>query len=291
METQPPDLPGVCMPTSSSTASDQGRYVLVFASGHCGTRWIAHAFHRPERGMVFHHEQKYKMVHEQHQIVNPWRYCHDYEKEHGLGSLYDDYWQLIKRELKEYRVVGDSVSWLPNRIPEIEANHLPLDRGIFLVRNGIQTVHSIFKHSKTIPIDKHMFAKLATDYHQLFPKNNATYSYEYVKWVHDCALWHDTSIVYEHDLKRFLGPERLTSLRLEDLTSNESIFLKLLLELDPESNVSIEEIGDIQKTDVNRKVQGSRDPELIWQEWSESQKEIFSHICGEAMKYFSYAMP
>ncbi|MFH1738975.1 MAG: hypothetical protein ABIH23_08185 [bacterium] len=289
--TQPPALPNACTPSSSSSASHQGRYVLVFGSGHCGTRWIAHALHRPEHGMAFHHEQKYKMVHEQHQIVNPWGYCYRYEMEHGLGPLYDDYWRFIKVELKEYRVVGDSVSWLPVRIPEIEANHLPIDRGIFLVRNGIQTVHSIFKHSKTIPIDNNMFMKLASDYRQLFPQNNAKYSYEYVKWVHDCALWHDTSIIYERDLRQSLGPERLICLRLEDVTSNGDVFLKLLLELDPESDITSEEIGDIQKTDVNRKVQGSREPELIWREWSEPQKGIFNHICGEAMTYFGYTMP
>ncbi len=79
--------------------------------------------------------------------------------------------------------------------------------------------------------------------------------------------------------------------RFEDLLQDRGLLQQLLIKLNPSSKVEMDKLILAQKTDVNRKIEGDRDPEKLWAKWSCEQREIFEQICGGAMSHYRYQIP
>jgi hypothetical protein len=45
-----------------------------------------------------------------------------------------------------------------------------------------------------------------------------------------------------------------------------------------------------QRRDINRKVDGSRAPRVLWQQWTQEQREMFEQLCSPAMRSLGYEM-
>ncbi len=92
-------------------------------------------------------------------------------------------------------------------------------------------------------------------------------------------------------MSKKLGGDRVLVLRLEDLVKNTDTLLNIIQKLNPKISPSIRELEILQKTDVNRKIQSNRSPDVIWARWSDEQREVFKRICGPVMEHYGYEIP
>jgi len=247
-----------------------GDFVLVVAGGHCGTRWLANTLHRPEEGVVFYHERKNRLM---GGWSRPWRI----ELASGLGhSAFKTYFDTVGKELKRYRIVGDSVSWLPSSVPNVN-EVVPVNRIIVLVRNGILQVRS---KSSCHGMGGHIEACIH-DTWERFDKPFGDWA-NMTDWEKWCFDWW-SNYAYADWLRKQLPDTPQEILRLEDLTSDAEC-LELLF---ASFKLSRKDIATYQKKRVNPHVPPLT-PERVWQRWSSAQKEAYRRICGEAALKLGY---
>jgi hypothetical protein len=231
--------------------------------GHCGTAWLAYALNRPELGVVAWHEARRSLF---GYDLDAALLSDQAETEPRFARRYGDYWSFVRRVLAAFPVAVDSNSWAASLIPAL-SREMGLQRVIYLVRNGIQNVHSVFHHFTGV---------LDGDQES--------------HWEYWCRSYrkneHLPSWLTEH-----LGPEKVSVYRLEDLVSEPAVLLELFARLGAPALPQEHELQAWQHIDANRKVQGSREPEVIWRSWTDQQRRIFQDICGSTMAAYGYRMP
>ncbi|RJQ13362.1 MAG: adenylyl-sulfate kinase [Nitrospiraceae bacterium] len=276
----------------------EGNFYLITGFGHSGTAWLADVLNRPEDKMVCHHELKGRTV------PLSWP-CgvgrHEFEK--GLDNHFDEYFSVIRNGLEDYAAVGDSNSWSQLIIPEV-AKRQRIHRIIYLVRNGIQAVHSMFQHYEFIMLhnafhrDPHILEYDDFVFNNNYPRflELAGKSYDgwakYTRWGKFCLMWRIINMEAIEWLRGRLGPaSEINVYRFEDLLADGDLLMDLLKKINPDTNCSVEELAVLQATDVNRKTMGDRSPSALWNEWSDEQRKVFEEICGPTMKAYGYEIP
>lgn len=244
------------------------RFKLIVASGHCGTKWLSKVLDA-QASMRFYHELGPTMT----QMA--WFRLAKYPPEH---TIYHDYWARIRKELKRCEV-GDANSWAPWQIPAV-ARLIELDI-IYLVRNGIQQLHSISRASKpwrTHSLDSPAFNMWLRELWQALGEPGPPYD-KWNRWERLCLLIKANgrlpAWLQEHGLQ-------VTAARLEDLIAQPETLQRLAPRL-PAS-----ELCQWQERDINRKIKGDRRPSTLWHQWTGKQRRAFRRICGEEMVLLGY---
>jgi|GEM_PF-4445006 len=263
--------------------SSPGKFFLITGVGHCGTAWLANVLHRPDDGLVCYHEYKNHIV-----DIN-WKESLQYEFNSGVGDLFDRYWAFMNEQLRRYHYVGDSNSWTMYMLPKVAAKLEP-DRIIYLVRNGIQNVHSAFQNNRSIPRTDWLYTHFFRRYWELLDRPGGDWDI-YDDWACWCFWW-QLNHTMPTWLANQLGPEKVVVYKFEDLLQDTDVLLRLIQQLHP-SNLSIsgKELKLAQQTDINRKVQGDRSSETLWSSWTDEQRAVFIRICGPGMKHYNYPIP
>lgn len=260
-----------------------GKFVLATGSGHCGTKWLATVLHRPEDRMACYHEQKAAMANGQ------WHAALEHEFHHGVDEAYAAYFAFIDQQRALYDVVGDSGSWTMRLVPDVAAR-TPVDHVVYLVRNGIQTVHSQFYQHAEISRSDFLYTHFSRGYWELLGQPGGGAWESYSDWEIWCFNWSINGPMPGR-LQAELGEDRCELFRLEDLVSDADRLLGLVRRLQPATTLTREDAERLQGTDVNRKVQGDRSPEALWAKWTDEQRAAFTRICGPAMERYGYAIP
>ncbi len=260
-----------------------GKFFLIAGIGHCGTKWLAHVLNHPHQGMICWHEKKAEAV------PFDWLTCLAYELEIGIDATFDRYWSFLRRATTNYELVGDSHSWSTDMIPEV-ARRWEISRVVFLVRNGIQNVHSFHIHNKNVARAQWAYrGHLRRSWELLGQPDRARKDCS--NWANWCLLW-QTNLLMPEWLGEKLGQHKVSVLRLEDLLSNADILDNLIRTLNPKLNLPHSEQERFQATDVNRKVQDEdRSPQALWRKWTDDQREVFREICGPGMAKYGYPIP
>lgn len=266
---------------SKSSPPQQGKFVLVVGIGHCGTKWISQALDHPDEGIKFYHENKLAVT------GLGWKETLSHELDE-LDERFDSYWDWINTERVQYEVVGDSNSWHPFVVPKV-ASKTKIDHVIYLVRNGIQNVHSAFYHNIDIPGDDWLYTRFFKFYREFRPRVNLNVN-TYTPFIQWCFVWRANQFMPQWLAER-IGKEKVMVCRFEDLLEDCGLLQRLLTKLNPSSNIEVDKLMLAQKTDVNRKIEGDRAPENLWAKWSYEQREIFEKICGHAMSHYRYQIP
>jgi hypothetical protein len=206
----------------------------------------------------------------------------------GIDHSYDTYWQFIEERLQANRVVGDSNSWTPCVIPEVDSI-FEVDRIIYLVRNGIQNVHSAYYHNARISRSDWLYTHFFRHYWELLDCPGGDWD-EYTDWARWCLYWQINQTMPTW-LADQLGDEKVLVLRFEDLLDDVDVLLNLLDQIDMGIKPARTELETLQETDINRKVQGERSPRVLWAKWTDEQREVFTRVCGTGMAHYGYEMP
>ncbi|MDY6843991.1 MAG: hypothetical protein SVW57_07870 [Thermodesulfobacteriota bacterium] len=260
----------------------RNHFFLVAGVGHCGTKWLAHVLHRPVDRIVCYHEEKLQNV-----PLN-WKNCLQHEFEKGLDFIFDDYFSFMQRELETYTVAGDSNSWTMYMIPEVSAR-LPVAKIIYLVRNGIQSVHSFFYHNLHIPYNDFLYTKFFRHYWELIGCPGGNWN-EYSPWACWC-LWWQVNQFMPSWLADHLNDIEIMVYRFEDLIENTHLLSDLIKKLQKYAKPSHEDLMVFQQTEINQKIQGDRSPLSLWNKWSDEQRSTFKYICGSSMEHYGYELP
>lgn len=248
---------------------------LVAGAGHCGTQWLSRVVDAVP-GWKGYHELRHSLV------GMAWHNSAGFPADVDIHS---EYWDKMKEELQQDNIL-DSNSWAPFEIPLVNAiRHV--DRVIYLVRNGIQQLHSLKNKS-------HVWAKQPRD------------SYAYDVWLRQWwrvgnpgQLWprenYDRMTRFER-LCVFIqahtfAPDWLRAkglpvevYRLEDLTTDVDVLQQV-------ANLPAEVLRGWQRADINRKVDGDRTPATLWNSWTEAERDTFLYLCTRAMRQYSYEVP
>src|SRR5215218_8206893 len=137
--------------------------------GHCGTQWLSSFLDRPDDGMVCTHEEKF-CAGVREGILDGWMASLMEERRNGLAASSKAYVDHMKQRQQEIAVVGDSHSWEPFIIPAL-AERLPVSKIVFMVRNGIQNVHSMHSHNTHIESGAWFYTQYLNSFaEQLGPK-------------------------------------------------------------------------------------------------------------------------
>jgi len=282
------------------------QFYLIAGTGHCGTKWLAEALDQPNAGIVCAHEGKvpkpvnwrshlkkigplaklwsrYRGKFRSFQGTNPWLEYQEYEMKNGIGPKYDLYFQDIASNLKKYNAVGDSHSWPPHFIPEVN-ERVHVDRVVYLVRNGVQTVNSLANANSDLPEDHSTYRYLFPIYEQLFGGSCSSV------WEYWCYWW-SINLHAPSWLSEKLPATTVEILRLEDLTSHTSELEQLIESLSPGGVRKVHDLEQFRSKDLNRKSSGDRDPQVVWDQWTLEKREVFARICGPAMVHFGYWTP
>jgi len=266
-------------PNTDTSRSD---FFLVVGTGHCGTQWLSRVLHRPNDGIVCYHEEKVKLVSLNHAE------CLQHELEKGVDDLYNGYFSFINNELKTNSVVGDAHSWTMIMIPEVAAKQR-IHKIIYLVRNGIQVVHSFFYHNIDLPKDNVWYNEFLRKHWEITGRPWNDWD-KYTKWASWC-LWWQVNLGMPLWLSSHLDTTEILVYRLEDLLEDTHLLSDLIKKLSPFINLSHKDLKKLQRRDVNRKIQGDRSPSMLWTKWSDEQRNIFKQICSTTMEKYSYEIP
>jgi len=252
-----------------------GKFVLVTGMGHCGTQWIAEVLNIPEQGVAFTHELKYGL--------GNWRVLLPLEEKHGISGRYQPYWEQIRLLLRENRFVGDSGSWVTTRIPEVD-KIIKVDRTIYLLRNGVQQIHSWTPPWWNPPGDWWYNGYVKYRW-ELLGKPFGSWD-KMSDWEKLCFWWW-ASVELVDWLQAWMG--NVDVFRFEDLIQDTTVLSRLVdsfgLQMPDET------LRAWQKTDVNRKVKGERRVSAVWGNWSRQQRKDFLRMCGPKMIELGYEMP
>ena len=257
-------------------------FFLIAGVGHCGTQWLASFLERPDEGIVCWHEQKFRVVPYLKDLPSGWMAGLEYELSHGVDSQYDDYIEYIKAVQQDVAIVGDSHSWEPCVIPNLAAR-LPVDRIVFLVRNGIQNVHSLYYHNTHLRRDSWFY--------EVYLRSQAAVlelSWDDLDdWGKWCAWWATNAAS-----PKFLADvAAVETVKFEKLLAEPEALIGLTKSLQKLARPTTREARQHAGYDMNRKIEGDRTPERLWQTWTDAQRETFKVICGPAMKEFGYEIP
>jgi len=252
-----------------------GKLVFVTGMGHCGTRWITKVLNNPGQGVTFTHELKYRL--------GDWRILLPLEEKHGINRRYRPYWEQIRSLLRRNRFVGDSGSWVTTRIPDVD-RVIKVDRIIYLLRNGIQQIHSWTPPWWCSPGDWWYNGYVKRRW-ELLGRPFGSWA-EMSDWEKLCFWWW-ASVELTNWLRVRMG--NVDVFRLEDLVQDVAVLSQLVESFD--LRMSDEVMREWQKTDVNRKVKGDRGVTAIWEKWSRRQRKAFLRICGCKMIELGYETP
>ncbi len=271
------------MKREQQTDKRSGVFFLVAGTGHCGTKWLAQALNHPQQGIECFHEEKLNW------ITQNWQECLEYEAAYGVAGLYRTYFAFIHQELQRYAAVGDSHSWEVNRIPEVNAWQ-PIDRLILLVRNGIQTVNSLYYWTRGVSPDDVLYTDQLRWYWTLIGSPGGDWN-QYTPWARWCWRWRANQATGQWLEQQLQGQTSLRVVRLEDMVADVEALADLITWLHPDATPDLAELRRLQVIDVNRKMRGDRSPEAIWDTWSAEQRAVFAEICGPAMDHYGYEWP
>lgn len=253
--------------------------------GHCGTKWLAQVLNRDD--VRVHHQLKHT-----HANRKPWDAWIKIEAEQGLGGdLFQGYWDIINHELAAYRVVGDMCSWMPLHIPMV-AQHIEIGCIVYLVRNGIQQLHSAAYYSliRNFKPDHWWFSDYLREYWEIANAPHKPWK-DWTRWDKLCLWWQLNAFMPDWLRKqpRLRDTADVTVYRTEDLTQDAGTLAELVGSFG--LRIPMSELEALQQKDVNRKVKGDRSPEALWQKWTQEQQEAFRRICGPGMKQYGYEVP
>lgn len=247
------------------------KFTVIAGSGHCGTKWLATVLNE-QKHMTCYHELRQAMV----KMAWPAAAKHP-----PASDIYQDYYRKLMRELAVGEV-GDANSWAPFELPLLHQRVL-IQQVIYLVRNGIQQLHSLMTQSavwKKSKLTDYAYNNWLRQFWHISGKPFKPYE-EWTRFERLCLL-----VRANADAPEWLNAHNLPVkvVRLEDLTTDVER-LSALVKL-PEI-----ELEEWQALDINRKVEGNRHPNWLWQKWSRSKKEDFTRICGPAMERLGYELP
>jgi len=244
---------------------------LVAGSGHCGTKWLSSVLDA-QPGVRFYHELRPAIT------QTAWFRLAEYAPD---APVYHGYWGRIWRELDDGEV-GDANSWAPWQIPAVARL---IEVGvIYLVRNGIQQLHSLATCSgvwREHPLDGFAFDVWLREMWRACGEPDPPYD-EWSRWERLCLLVKANGCL--PDWLRQQGLD-VTTVRLEDLTTD----VDALQAVAP--GLSRQELRQWQQRDINRKVQGDRTPATLWGQWTGVQRAAFRRICGDEMASLDYEIP
>jgi hypothetical protein len=248
---------------------------FVVSVGHCGTQWLAEVLDS-RSGIRAYHELK------NHTCGLPWHELIRYEQRYGAESArYREYWKRLRGDLKKYSLVVDSNSWQPTEVPT-KGEYRP-DRIIYLVRHGVSQIHSLWNGSgvwSRVDLEHYALDDYLRKYWEISGESHRAWD-EWDRWERVCLLWSSNALM----------PERLREqdftvdlYRFEDLTQ-----ARALQDLIPE--MTSVEMQRWKRRDINRKINGSRRPHDIWEQWTPEQREVFNRICSDGMAKYGYEIP
>lgn len=251
------------------------RLWFVVSVGHCGTRWLAEVLDsRP--GMRAYHELK------NHRGGLPWHELIRYEQRYGAASKrYEDYWERLRNDLERFDVVVDSNSWQPTEVP-MKGEYRP-DHVIYLVRHGVSQIHSLWNGSGVwsgVDLEHYALDGYLRKYWEIAGEPHKPWE-EWGRWDRVCLLWLSNALMPD----RLRGQGFTVDLYLfEDLTQGRA-----LQEIVPQ--MTSVEMQRWKRRDINRKIEGNRRPQNIWQQWTPEQRKAFIRICSDGMVKYGYEIP
>jgi hypothetical protein len=257
-------------------------FFLIAGVGHCGTQWLASFLNRPDEGMVCRHEQKFRVTPWLKAMPYAWFPAIQYEIEHGVDERYDAYIEYIKEAQQNVAVVGDSHAWEPFIIPKLQ-ERLSIDRIIFMVRNGVQNVHSLYYHNSQFGRQSwfyETYLRLHADLLDI-PWGDLD---DWGKW---CVWW--ATNVRTPEVLAQTGP--VETVKFETLLADADALIRLTKSLQSLARPTTREAQQHAGVDLNRKIEGDRSPDYLWRTWTDHQRQTFKQLCGAAMEHFSYDMP
>ncbi len=241
------------------------QFWVCAGAGHCGTTWLSQVF-GTQLDWVGFHELRYES------LQTGWTNARNKDSK--------PYWDRIREELKT-RNVFDSNSWAPFELPLVNQVQ-QIDRVIYLVRNGIQQMHSLKTQSPVWsrqPITSYAYDGWLRDW---WTVSEQTKPFDKMsRFERLCLLIQGHMFMPQYLLKQGLN---VVVYRLEDLT-NDVDTLTQLVPLDPDV------LRDWQARDINRKVEGDRTPSKLWRSWTAAERATFMDMCRPAMIQYGYVMP
>lgn len=259
----------------------EGKFILAWGP-HAGSKWLATTLNSERHCVDFRHELKLEMGGLFRDLVEA-------EFKSGLTlPAYEPYWEYVRTQLTRCSIFGDAGSWIPLTIPKVH-EIIPVARIIYLVRNGVQQVHSMLTKSILGRVGKrdwlytHFLRRL-----WVFAGKPGR-PWQKKTWYEQlCWFWQECD-----KAPKWLRDQgfEVEVYRLEDLTQDEDALRSLILSVAPERKLSDEEIHCMQRRDVNRKVRGDRTSSKLWSQWSPELRTAFEQVCGPGMKRYGYAIP
>jgi len=259
-----------------------GQHVMIAGIGHCGTKWLSVVLNQPEQGVRFFHQHKYRIS---KMSWNSWQQVED--KTMVWEEYLEKYAAPFRKAIQKYRIVGDAISWMPLSIPKVH-QYLPISRILYLVRNGIPSLHSLMTHSPFAPPyhNQWLFGVYLRRYWLLAGQPLKPWK-RWSRWERTCFWWQTNAFMpgwLHHQLRI-----PVEVYRLEDLTQNVVMLEELTQSLG--LKIGRATLQKMQRKDINRKVEGSRDPAVIWNAWTGQQRREFRTVCGVGMKKRGYKIP
>ncbi len=257
------------------------KFILIAGTGHCGTKWLAYCLNRPFDNMVFFHELKMTILNKEWLEIAP------YQFEKGITEVFNPYFNLISLLMRRFKIVGDSNSWELCFIPEVHKK-MKINYIIYLVRNGIQCVHSQYYINKEFPRSHWLYETFIKKYYKMLQSSKDDWN-TYDEWACWCFYWKINKYMPQW-LKEHLNVE-VFIYRFEDLLKDTKKLKSLFLKINSNISISENELKSLQLIDINRKIKGHREPEFLWKKWTQYQRDVFLKICGETMEYYNYEIP
>lgn len=259
------------------------QFVIVGGIGHCGTKWLAQLL--DQQGIIFYHQYKHTMT---SRSWDSWLEM-EHERPLALAEYLEPYCELMRGQMRKYRIVGDAASWMPLGIPGID-KAIHIDRIVYLIRNGIPQLNSIWHTSQfgTAPNDSWLLANYMKRYWVLAGKPYKKKWAAWTPWEKVC-LWWATNTFMPEWLKEQLPEAQIDTYRLEDLTGDIRVLTGLVRSFG--LKLPRRKLVAYQGRDVNRKIYNSRDPATVWEAWHKGWRAAFRAICGEGMAQLGYEIP
>jgi len=259
-----------------------GGFVVVTGIGHAATKWLAELLHRPRRNVVAYHEPLMDLVPKE---KNRWANARRLEMDEG-AECPPKYRKFVEREIDQHRIAIDVISWLPLATITVLNKWFDANRTIFIVRHGVPQLHSISTKSLwgQYNAGDFLYAEYLRCYWELIGAPGKDWG-KWTRWEMLCLWW--STNVFVPDMATRYGQVEVC--RMEDLTQDTACLKSLCHTF--ELNVSIDELVELQGKDINRKVDGDRTPETLWDTWTQEQRSAFRRICGPGMEELGYDVP
>ncbi len=156
----------------------------------------------------------------------------------------------------------------------------PSMRFLFSVRNGINTVRSRLAVGSNLP------AVVSTRLEEKFKTRDI--------FRIACNQWRSDIEGMEESCKRLEHKTDVLKVKFEDVTSNLGELWKVWEWIGIPGWADYENRNQtMMQTPVNARTNKNKlvKPEEIWNEWTTDQRNVFTEICGEAMKRMGYRIP